>query len=236
MARCRVVGPGRAGGSFAAALGQVGWAVDLVPRTATPADAAAGVDLVVVATPDRTVAEVAAAIRPGDAVVAHVAGSLGLDVLAPHERRASIHPLMALPDAGVGAGRLRAGGWFAVAGDPIARRVVADLGGRWFEVHDDDRVVYHAAACVAANHLVALLGQVERLAGGIGVPLDAYLDLAQGSLDDVRALGARVALTGPAARGDTDTIARHLHALPRAERTIYEAVVHECQRLATWRS
>ena len=31
---------------------------------------------------------------------------------------------------------------------------------------------YHAAAAIAANHLVALLGQVERVASSIGAPLD----------------------------------------------------------------
>ena len=45
-------------------------------------DAAADVDLVLIATPDTAAADVAAAIRPGRAVVAR-RRSLGLDVL-PH--------------------------------------------------------------------------------------------------------------------------------------------------------
>lgn len=229
----RVVGAGRAGRSLALALGQVGWeVVGLLERGSDAADAAHDTDLVMVATPDAVVAEVAATVEPDPrAVVAHLAGSLGLDVLAGHERVAAVHPLVTLPDPGRGAARLAGGAWFAIAGDPLAQRVVSDLGGRWFEVADADRAAYHAAAVVASNHLVALLGQVDRIAGGIGVPVDAYLDLARGALDDVAALGPAAALTGPAARGDWATVARHLAALDPAERPTYRALADAARRL-----
>ncbi|HMQ24945.1 MAG TPA: DUF2520 domain-containing protein [Acidimicrobiales bacterium] len=228
----RVVGPGRAGGSLAGALGAAGWRVDRALRRGDDlAGAAAGVDLVVIATPDAVIAEVAAAVEPGDAVVAHLAGSLGLDVLAPHERRAAVHPLVSLPNAEVGAERLRDGAWFAIAGEPIADEVVADLGGHAFTVADTDRAAYHAAACIASNHLVALLGQVERVAATAGVPLEAYLDLVRGTVDNVAALGPAAALTGPAARGDRATIDRHIAALDASERPAYEALMRAARRL-----
>lgn len=230
--RLRVVGPGRAGGSLAAALGAAGWRVDRAVRRGDDlGGAAVGVDLVVIATPDAVIAEVAAAVEPGDAVVAHLAGSLGLDVLAPHERRAAVHPLVSLPNAEVGAERLRDGAWFAIAGEPIADEVVADLGGHAFTVADTDRAAYHAAACIASNHLVALLGQVERVAATAGVPLEAYLDLVRGTVDNVAALGPAAALTGPAARGDRATIDRHLAALDASERPAYEALMRAARRL-----
>ncbi len=234
MASVRILGPGRAGTSFAAALSEAGWDVDRVwGRADDLAGAAVGVDLVLICTPDASVAAVAGRIDTSSGtVVGHVAGSLDLDVLAPHERRASVHPLVALPGGEVGARRLRSGRWFAVAGEPIAREVVASLGGRPFEVADRDRVRYHAAAVVASNHLVALLGQVERMAAGIGVPFEAYLDLVRATVDNVEELGARAALTGPAARGDDTTIARHLDAIDPSERATYEALVAEVRRLA----
>lgn len=175
----------------------------------------------------------AAAVTPDErTVVAHLAGSLGLDVLAPHPRTAGLHPLVAMPDADVGAARLAAGAWFGVAGDPLAQRAVEDLGGRWFPVADADRAAYHAAAVVASNHLVALMGQVERIAESVGVPGEAYLDLARGSLDNVAHLGARAALTGPVVRGDWETVARHLAALPPAERETYRAMAAAARKLA----
>ena len=222
----------RAGGALARALAGAGWQVhEPVRRGDDVSGAAQGVDLVVVATPDAVIAEVASAIEPGPAVVAHLAGSLGLDVLGGHARTAAIHPLVSLPSAELGAARLAAGAWFAVAGDPLAEQVVADLGGRWFDVADADRAVYHAAACIASNHLVALLGQVERVAAGIGVPIDAYLDLARDTVDNVARLGPAAALTGPVARGDQDTIERHLAALDPSEREAYRALAGAAGRL-----
>lgn len=189
------------------------------------ADAGAGADVVVIATPDGSIAEVAAAVRPRpDLAAVHLAGSLGLDVLAPHERRASVHPLVALPDPVVGADRL-VGAWFAVAGDPVARQIVDALGGRAIDVPDDRRALHHAAAVIASNHVVALLGQVERVAAEAGVPLEAYLDLVRATVENVAELGPRRALTGPVARGEWATVARHLGALAPAEHPAYEAMV-----------
>lgn len=229
----RIIGAGRAGGSFAAALTSAGWVVD-GPIGREPeriAGAASGVDLVLVCVADQAIAEVALAIEPRDACIAHCAGSLGLDVLAPHERRASVHPLVSLPNAEVGAGRLR-GAWFAVDGDPIATEVVDALAGTSFEIDDAHRAAYHAAACIAANHLVALLGQVERIGSAAGAPFEAYLDLVRGAVDNVAAFGPAAALTGPAARGDEATITRHLDAIDPSERAAFQAMADQARRLA----
>jgi predicted short-subunit dehydrogenase-like oxidoreductase (DUF2520 family) len=232
----RIIGRGRAGGSLASALRTSDWNVDLIAHT-DAATATRAVDLVVLAVPDIAVAEVAAVVEPaGDAVVAHMAGSLGLDVLAPHARRASLHPLVALPNAELGASRLRGDAWFAVAGDPIATRVVDSLGGNAFEVDDDHRAAYHAAAVIASNHLVALLAQAQRVADIAGVPLDAYIDLVRSTVDNVATLGPAAALTGPAARGDELTIERHLSVLPPDERELYEVLAEACRKLAACRS
>ena len=232
----RVIGAGRAGRSFAKAIDDlVDWdVIDMRGRGVAIDDAAADVDLVLIATPDTVVADVAAAILPGRAVVAHVAGSLGLDVLAPHDRRAALHPLMSLPDAEIGAERLT-GGWFAVAGDPLVADLATALGGRTFEIADDDRALYHAAAAVASNHLVALLGHAQRLGASVGVPADALMALALGSAENAVALGPAAALTGPAARGDEATLVAHRDAIGRRaprELAAYEAMLAEARRLA----
>jgi len=231
--KVRVVGAGRAGGALSLALVRVGWTVaPALGRTDDLAGAAHGVDLLVLAVPDPVIAEVAVAVDPDpDTVVVHLAGSLGLDVLAGHPRPAALHPLVALPDAETGAAHLADGAWFAVAGDPLVEQVVADLGGHAFTVADEDRTHYHAAAVIASNHLVALLGQVERVAPE-GVPLEAFLALVRGTVDNVAALGPAAALTGPVARGDWATVERHLAALPDDERSAYEAMVAQAKRLA----
>jgi predicted short-subunit dehydrogenase-like oxidoreductase (DUF2520 family) len=229
----RLIGPGRAGTALVHALGGVGWRCDdVLGRDDDPRHAASGVDLVVIATPDAAIAGVAAAVDPiASTVVMHLAGSLGLDVLAPHPRRASLHPLVAIPTAETGAARLTSGAWFAVAGDALAAELAGLLGGTAISVDDGHRAAYHAAACIASNHLVALLGQAERVAAAAGVPLEAYLDLVRSTVDNVAALGPAAALTGPVARGDHATVARHLAALPDDERPAYEALAEAARRL-----
>jgi len=224
-----VIGPGKAGLSLTGALCASGWRVGApLGRGDDLTSAAAGVDLLVIATPDSAITAVAAAVSPvPTTVVAHLSGSLGLSVLEPHVRRAAIHPLRSLPAPGTD---LR-GAWFAISGDPLAADVVASLDGRVVQVDDAQRVSYHAAAVIASNHLVALLGQVERVAAEAGVPLEAYLDLVRGTVDNVAALGPAAALTGPVARGDWATVDNHLAALAPAERPAYQALADLATRL-----
>jgi predicted short-subunit dehydrogenase-like oxidoreductase (DUF2520 family) len=198
-----------------------------------PRRAAHGVDLLLVTTTDDAIRRVAAAVEPvPSTVVAHCSGAHPLDVLEPHARRASLHPLASLPDAAIGTERLTGGCAFAVDGDPLVEEVVASLGGRSFRVRPEERVRYHAAAVIASNHLVALLGQVQRVAAEAGLPLDAYFGLVGQTLDNVRRLGPEAALTGPVARGDWATVYRHLIAIGPAERHAYEALAQQAARLA----
>jgi predicted short-subunit dehydrogenase-like oxidoreductase (DUF2520 family) len=237
MTSIRIVGGGRAGRSFEGALGGAGIEVRaIVHRLDEVRLAARDVDAVLLAVPDRCVGEVAAAIEPAPGVVIlHCSGSLGLDVLAPHERRASLHPLVTLPDPVIGALRLRGRPFFAVAGDQLATDLALALNGQPIVVGDEQRAAYHAAACIAANHLVGLLGQVQRVAASAGLPLEAFLPLARGALDDVALLGPAAALTGPASRGDLVTIERHRQVLDGAELAGYEAGVALAERVATER-
>ncbi len=238
MTTFRVIGRGRAGLSLTLALEAVGYhSAGIVRRGEPVRDAAKGVDVLVIATPDDTVAEVSRQIAPvGSTVVVHLSGSLGLEALASHPRRGSLHPLVPLPSPAVGAVRLRSGITFAIAGDRTARQLAEDLGGCVVEVDDAQRVSYHAAAAIAANHLVALLGQVERVAAAAGLPLDAFAGLVRSATDDAFALGPQAALTGPAGRGDWRTIESHRRALaalpgPRTEVAAYDAMVDLARRL-----
>ena len=234
MTRVRIIGPGRAGNALALALSRAGWEVlPILGRDDDLSGAATGADLLLIATPDAAIADVAHVVKPNPrTVVAHVSGSAGLRPLLSHPRRAVLHPLVALPDPERGAERL-VGAWFGLAedGDPLAAEAVASLRGRVVHVAETGWARYHAAAVIASNHLVALLGQAERVAASVGAPVEAFLDLARGSLADVAELGPRAALTGPVRRGDTATVARHLDALPPEERPAYEAMAKEAGRL-----
>jgi predicted short-subunit dehydrogenase-like oxidoreductase (DUF2520 family) len=142
----------------------------------------------------------------------------------------SLHPLQSLPSGEVGCARLP-GSWCAIEGPEAVERLACTLGMHPFRIAAADRVRYHATACVASNHLVALLGQVERLAVDLGVPAEAFAPLVRATVDNVTDMGAADALTGPVARGDVGTVAAHLEALPADERAAYRALADAALRL-----
>lgn len=252
-----LIGPGRAGTTIGLGLLEQGWTVvgvagrapdapsttsaaaGLTSRPALVSEVARGAALVLVATPDRAIAQVLLAAEPAiepGALVVHLAGSIGLDVFEPLlERRTGVrvgalHPLQTFPSTSVGLERL-VGAWAAVAGDPAVEEIARSLGLRPFELADADRGRYHAAAVVASNHLVGLLGQVERLAATAGVPFDAFAPLVFGSVENAFSMGPAAALTGPVARGDLATVERHLRDLDPAERDAYRSLAREAARL-----
>jgi predicted short-subunit dehydrogenase-like oxidoreductase (DUF2520 family) len=252
-----LVGPGRAGTTISLALIEHGWDVvavagrapDTVSTTAAVAvlssqpalvsAAGVGAAVVIIATPDRSIESaartVASSLEPG-ALVLHLAGSRGLDAFAdlrsvrPDVRVGALHPLQSFPTATIGLERLF-GSWAAVAGDPQTAELAQTLGLRPFELPDNRRLGYHAAAVVASNHLVALLGQVERLASACGVPFDAFAPLVQSSIVNAFGIGPALALTGPVARGDLVTVEQHLATLDPGERDTYRTLAREVARL-----
>ncbi len=253
-----LVGPGRAGTAVAdglVAAGRRGVAVTGrhpdSPSTRRAADryhapvtavatAGRGAALVVIATPDAVISDVAAALAPGlepGALVVHLSGARGVDALAgitatrPDVEVGALHPLQTLVDADDTPVPL-SGAWAAVTGPPAVRRLAHELGLRPFDLPETRRAEYHAAAVVASNHLVALLGQVERLAAHADVPLAAFEPLVRATVDHVFDLGPAAALTGPVARGDVTTVSQHLAVIAEDEHRAYQAMADSARRLA----
>jgi predicted short-subunit dehydrogenase-like oxidoreductase (DUF2520 family) len=165
-------------------------------------------DVVLLCVPDSEIAAAAAAVAPGR-LVGHCSGATGLDVLAPHEAF-GMHPLMTVTYAGAEFG----GAGAAVAGSSaralaFARRLAQELGMRPFEVADADRAAYHAGAAMASNFLIALETAAERVAG---IDRSLLVPLVEATVRTWAAEG-HAALTGPIARGDEATVARHREAI-----------------------
>jgi predicted short-subunit dehydrogenase-like oxidoreductase (DUF2520 family) len=228
-----VVGAGRAGSSFALALGRAGHHARLIHHKEV--SHLGQPDLVLLAVPDDAIRIVSREIAPSEHyVVAHIAGSRGLGELGAHRRVGLMHPLAALPTAEIGADRLF-GALYSVSGDELIDAVVASLSGRALRLSDEQRVAYHATACVAANHLVALMGHVQVLAESAGLSLEDFLALSHQALADVELLGVANALTGPASRADMATIDAHLAAIPASQRATYVAMANAAFEIAEQR-
>lgn len=207
LARVAIVGDGRVGRAIATALRNAG--VDVqgpLGRGAT----GEGADLVLLAVPDAEIARAAALVVPG-LLVGHFSGATTLEPLAPHEAL-SIHPLTTVTGATSFAGVPAALAGSTARALATAHALAESLGMAPFDVADEDRPAYHAAASIASNFLVTLESFAEDLAATAGVPRDALAPLVRATVANWEAHGA-AALTGPIARGDEATVARQRAAV-----------------------
>jgi predicted short-subunit dehydrogenase-like oxidoreductase (DUF2520 family) len=191
-------------------------------------EAARPAEVVVIATPDTAIAGVcddivrARAVTPGTAV-AHASGATGLDALAPASDAGSttfsIHPLQTCPTVEAAVERIPGAGFATTSGSDegiaLGEQLARDAGGRPFRLADAVKPLYHAAAVFASNYLVtvtAIAHELER-AAGLGDPGSILAPLQDATLANVDRVGPAEALTGPAVRGDAQTVARNLEAL-----------------------
>lgn len=198
------------------------------------------VSVVVLAVPDDAVAPLARALaRDGSVsanhVVLHLSGLLDHGALAALSKTGaalgSLHPLQTLVEPGQAPGHLR-GAWAAVEGMPravaTAERLARDIGLRPFQLRAEDKPKYHAGAVFASNYFVVMEAIAQDLLRSTGLSeADAWSALAPlvaGTLDNLRTRGPLAALTGPVARGDADSVARHLAALDGSRRELYRGL------------
>ena len=205
-----IIGRGRVGMALAAALGEAGERVvgPLGRNDPLPSDAG----VFILAVPEGALEEVAQTLPPGP-LVAHCSASAPLSSLGAREAF-WLHPL--LPVTGVdtdftGAGCVVGGNSprALAEGERLARILRMNVT----EIGDGDRTLYHAAASLAANYLVTLEGEVERLMAMVGVDRRMVAPLARAALDAWASRGAAAALTGPIVRGDEETVRRQRDAL-----------------------
>lgn len=199
---------------------------DLLPRAAIrqPDRVGAGADLLLLAVPDDALAGLvhglaeAGTIEPGQ-IVAHTSGAHGVAVLAPAvaagARPLALHPAMTFTGRRPDLERLTAGISFGVTAPddlrPFVTRLVADLGGFVEWVDEQTRPLYHAALAHGANHLSTLVNEaMDRLRdAGVVHPERMLGPLLHATLANTLAYGD-AALTGPIARGDAGTVAKHV--------------------------
>jgi predicted short-subunit dehydrogenase-like oxidoreductase (DUF2520 family) len=222
-----VVGAGRVGTAVHARLAERLSRARLTGREL----ACDGADLVVLCVPDRAVGEVARAVPDGPWIT-HTSGATRLASLDPHGRRFALHPLQTFRPGG-GPEQLD-GAWGAVSAESEAAleagfALAGLLGLEPFELDDEERPVYHAAATVAASFLSTLHDAAADLMEAAGAPPEVLEPLMRRTMDN------GFAPTGPFVRGDRETVAAHVAAI-RARRPLlepmYRALADVAERLA----
>ena len=255
-----IVGAGRVGRALGRLLREVGWKIGVVV-TQSDASSRRAVrfigagkphggltrnvllsNVILIATPDDAIPAAASELtRMGGEelrgkVVLHTSGAQDSRALAPLKEFGasvgSMHPLQTF--SGVGVPDL-AEKVFAVEGDLVAvrtaRQIARALGGSPVQIAAGKKVLYHAAAALAAGHVLALVEAATQLLVSLGMKRNeatrALLPLTRQVLDNFERVGPRAAWTGPLARGDYRVVESHLRALHDSREEIahaYEAL------------
>lgn len=263
--RMAVIGAGKVGCSLARYLGESA-AVDVVGFCsrdeahareavefaggavfASPVEAARAANLLLVTTPDTSIADVwdelARAARAGevslrDKLVVHCSGALASGVFAGARELGahvcSAHPLYAVSsrfDCWRELGRAS----FTLEGDDWAVDLMAGLlrarGNKVSRIAAGAKTRYHAAAVMASNLVVGLYdmaaGELVRCGFDRAEAEAALAPLFLGNAEHIAKDGVEASLTGPAVRGDHATIDAHLARLEGRDRQAYQLLTEQ---------
>jgi len=247
MRKISIIGVGRVGGALAIALSRVGFEIEnLIVRNGETAKRIFEIiepkpqisalnelskissEIVFITTQDVEIEAVAekfaGKINKSKPVVFHTSGSLSSEILKPLReigcRTGSIHPLVSLSDAVLGAERF-ANAYFCIEGERkavvTAREIVAALGGKAFSIEMKYKTLYHASAVTACGHLVALIDAAIEMLSKCGLSenqaQETLLPLIKSTVENLEVQTTTEALTGTFARADVKTFEKHLAAL-----------------------
>jgi predicted short-subunit dehydrogenase-like oxidoreductase (DUF2520 family) len=194
--------------------------------------------VILIATPDDKIAAVArelARISEEELlgkIVLHTSGAMDSGVLdAVHAHGAavgSMHPLQSF--SGVSVPSLE-GKVFTIEGETpavqVARRIARALGGSPVRIAGGKKLLYHAAAAMAAGHALAVEEAATQLLLSLGMKrseaVRALLPLTRQVLENFEGLGPRAAWTGPLSRGDFQVVRAHLDALKESPKEFAQA-------------
>jgi len=241
-----IIGAGRVGRALGRRLREAGWKIGaVVTRSEASARRAvrfigagksfAGMtyqvllsQVILITTPDDEIAFAARELaRIGEEelrgrVVLHTSGAMDSGALETLRVQGaavgSMHPLQSF--SGVTVPSLE-GRVFAIEGQApavrVARRIARELGGTPVRVDGGKKLLYHAAAAMAAGHILAVEEAATQLLLSLGMKrreaVRALLPLTRQVLDNFETLGPRRSWTGPLSRRDFKVVHAHSQAL-----------------------
>ena len=197
-------------------------------------------DIYLIAVPDDKIEQIALELKANQllksALVLHFSANLStkaLNVLDCH--LASVHPMQSFSDFQVSIASFNRT-YCAIETPEKAiykelEAMFALLGAKPFPIKADAKVLYHAAAVIAANYTVTLAHVAKTCLFEAGIDDDEAFDmmmlLMQSVLTNLKTeKDCKAVLTGPIARGDVNTIEQHLDALQKFPqiKALYQAL------------
>jgi predicted short-subunit dehydrogenase-like oxidoreductase (DUF2520 family) len=185
---------------------------------------------VLICVPDDALPSVAGSLRPIQLAL-HTCGSRGPEALAALAEGgascATLHPLQTISTAAQGVTDLPGSSFGLTGAGPAlewALEIVRLLDGHALTIPAESRPLYHAAAVIASNYIVATIDAAVALMELARVPsesaLQALAPLIRASVENSLRRGPVQALTGPIERGDEQTVAAHMRALGKAPESV----------------
>lgn len=194
-------------------------------------EAAQQADLVLLTVTDQAITSVAESLQAHfkhDAIITHCSGALSSEILnsvkADQRKICSLHPLNTFPNIAASLGRLidhQHGTYLYCEGDRQALTITDKLfsasGFNTITIKPDAKTLYHAACVFACNYLNSLMEASLQTAESAGIERDQFWQSLQpilhSTLQNINSAGTAESLSGPIARTDQTTIAKHLEAL-----------------------
>jgi predicted short-subunit dehydrogenase-like oxidoreductase (DUF2520 family) len=219
------VGNGRVGKGLSLALSRAGYEIAGVAGRGQAQHVVDASEVVFLTVPDDALQAVCSTLFFSEQhSLVHCSGAAELSVLAhAAEQGAQVggfHPLLMFADPEVAARGIKGCAIAVEAQEPLAGillHMVADLDARALRVPQGARAAYHAGAHYAAAFVAALLDEGIAIWGRLGISEDdalaALIPLLRGATEAIAHSGPARAMAGSVARGDFETVKRHLEAL-----------------------
>ena len=175
-------------------------------------------DVVLIAVSDQAIQQVSSQIYLTDAVVAHTSGASSVDLLSNHKHRGVFYPLQTFS-------KQQQLNWSEI---PILwegnntqvneklETLSQLLSPLATQIDEKQRLSMHLAAVVVNNFTNHLYAEAHRFCKSKQLNFELLTPLIEETTRKIKQLDPRESQTGPAARGDTQTIQRHM-AIPMTE-------------------
>ena len=162
--------------------------------------------------------------------VCHVSGCLSSDELKPIKNRGSIvfsmHPYQSFPDT-KNTKNLDSI-YYGIEGEKtlFAKNIVKALGGNYIIIPKSLKSLYHVSGAFASNYLLVLLSVVNNILyhiiGNKKKAKGVFKPILENTLSNYFNTDFKNSITGPIVRGDAITVEKHLKALKKYDKNIYD--------------
>ena len=187
-------------------------------------------DLIIIAVKDDAIEDVASRLNNYKGVLVHTSGTQNSDILQAVDNYGIIYPLQTLTkDYDVDFKSVPV--LINASSSDVKDKLIAvaqKMSDVVIECSDEDRRYIHMNAVYVSNFVNVMLQIGEKLLKEKSLDISILEPLVRETVNKAFSMGAEKALTGPARRGDKETINKHLNLLKdnKEEKEIYKLLTN----------